>query len=98
MVLFGLRLKGLRHEKGLTQKQLADKLSLVKATISSYEQSANYPSLEVFTNICKTFDVSADFLLGLSDDIGIKMSHLTDEQISLIMSIINQFERLNRTR
>lgn len=96
MELFCLRLKSLRLEKGLTQKQLADKLGMVKATISSYEQNTNCPSIETFINLCKVFDVSADFMLGLSDDMDIKMSHLTDEQISLIMGLINQFERLNR--
>jgi transcriptional regulator with XRE-family HTH domain len=95
MELFGLRLKGLRSEKGLTQQQLADKLGIVKASISSYEHNANYPSIEVFIKLCKIFDVSADFLLGLSDDMDIKISHLTDEQVSIIMSLINQFERLN---
>jgi transcriptional regulator with XRE-family HTH domain len=96
MELFGLRLKGLRSEKGFTQQQLADKLGIVKATVSSYEKTANYPSVEILINICKTFGVSADFLLGLSDDIDMKISHLTDEQILLIMNLINQFERLNR--
>ncbi|MCL2223536.1 MAG: helix-turn-helix domain-containing protein [Defluviitaleaceae bacterium] len=97
MELFGIRLKGIRQERGLTQTQLADKLGIVKATVSSYEQTLNYPSIETFIKLCNFFDVSADFMLGLSDDMDIKMSHLTDEQISLIMSLINQFERLNKT-
>jgi transcriptional regulator with XRE-family HTH domain len=95
MEVFGLRLKSLRLDKGLTQKQLADKLGIVKASVSSYEQNSTYPSIEIFIKLCRTFDVSADFLLGLSNDIDYKISHLTDEQILLIMNLINQFERLN---
>jgi len=96
MELFGLRLKSVRTEKKMTQQQLADKLGIVKASVSSYEQNANSPSLETFLALCKMFDVSADFLLGLSDNMDMKMSHLTDEQVSLIMNLINQFERLNK--
>jgi len=90
MEFFGLRLKSLPLEKQLTQKQLADKLGIVKASVSGYEQNAIYPSLEVFIQLCKTFDVSADFLLGLSDSMDLKMSHLTDERASIIMNVISQ--------
>ena len=95
MELFGLRLKALRREKGLTQSQLADKLNIVKASVSGYEQSAIYPSIEVLIQVCKYFDVSADYMLGLSDTMEFNMSQLTEEQTAIIMGIITQFERLN---
>ena len=95
MELLGLRLKTLRQEKGLTQQQLAEKLNVVKASVSGYEQSSIHPSAEVLIQICKYFNVSADYLLGLSDTVEFKMSPLTDEQITILMGTINQFERLN---
>ena len=95
MELFGLRLKTLRQEKGLTQQQLAERLNVVKASVSGYEQNAIHPSAEMLIQICKFFDVSADYLLGLSDTREFKMSPLTDEQITIILGTINQFERLN---
>jgi transcriptional regulator with XRE-family HTH domain len=95
MELFGMRLKSLRQGKKLTQKQLAGKLGIVKASISGYEQSAIYPSIEVLIRICKLFDASADYLLGLSDVMEFKVSQLTDEQILIIMGTVNQFEQLN---
>jgi len=95
MVLFGLRLKSLRQGKNLTQKQLADKLNIVKASVSGYEQSSIYPSIEVLIQLCMYFRVSADYMLGLSDTMEFKMAQLTDEQTKIVMSIINQFERLN---
>lgn len=95
MELFGLRLRALRQEKGITQEQLANKVDIVKASISGYEQSSIYPSIEVLVKLCKYLDVSADYLLGLSDTMESKISHLTDEQLVIILSLINQFERLN---
>ncbi|MCL2084024.1 MAG: helix-turn-helix domain-containing protein, partial [Oscillospiraceae bacterium] len=67
MELFGLRLKALRQSKGLTQQQLADRLNIVSASVSGYEKNSFYPSVEVLSQICLYFGVSADYMLGLSD-------------------------------
>ena len=95
MELFGLRLKTLRLQKDLTQNQLAKKLELTRSSISYYEKNAVYPSIEILIKICQYFDVSADFLLGLSDTKEFQISHLTDEQVAAVLSIIRQFELLN---
>ena len=95
MEIFGLRLKTLRLAKGLTQTQLAKKLDVVRASVSYYEKNAIYPSVDVLIKICRLFNVSADFLLGLSETKDIQISHLDDEQVKIILDIINQFERLN---
>lgn len=49
MINFGNKLKRLRLEKELTQQELGDQLGLNRATVSSYETSALYPSVEVLT-------------------------------------------------
>jgi len=95
MGLFGLRLRTLRTGKRLTQEDLAEKLGVTKASISRYELSAIYPSVEVLIEISKYFDVSVDYLLGLSEKIDLKMSALTDEQIVIVLGTINEFEKLN---
>ena len=95
MLYFGDKLKALRIEKGWTQQQLASRMELVNATISAYEQGAKYPSVEVLIKICETFNVSADYLLGLSDSVELKMSALTDEQMQIIMRLIAEFEQCN---
>ena len=95
MNLFGLRLKTLRNGKKITQRQLADKIGVSKALVSKYELSAIYPSVEVLIKLCNYFSVSADYLLGLSDKIDFKVSHLKDEQVMLVVGTINQFEKLN---
>lgn len=49
MINFGNKLKRLRLEKELTQQELGDQLGLNRATVSSYETSALYPSVEMLT-------------------------------------------------
>lgn len=71
----------LRKDKGLTQKQLAEKFSISGATISSYETGAHQPTIEVLVRYAKTFDVTTDYLLGLSR-IPEKLSLLSAEFIN----------------
>lgn len=95
MVYLGSKLKQLRREKGLTQQQLADKLGLTKGSISAYETSAKYPSIDVLRQMAIVLDTSADFLLGLSDERAFNLNFLTDEQIHIINSLIAEFNGLN---
>ncbi|WP_368234095.1 helix-turn-helix domain-containing protein [Anaerotruncus rubiinfantis] len=95
MVDFGRKLRLLRESRNLTQQELADRLDIGRPTIAHYEGSALYPSVEVLIKLARFFDVSADYLLGLSDDAVPNYSKLTDAQVSLIAEHIRQFEILN---
>ena len=96
MVLyFGARLRKLRKESELTQQQLADKLDVTKASISAYETNAKYPSIEVLIKIANTFNVSADYLLGISQNVQFDNSMLTDEQSLIVSDIVNECIHLN---
>lgn len=95
MEYFGMKLRALRQEKKITQKQLAEALGLVTASISSYETGGNYPSAEIIIKLCRFFNVSADYLLGISDTRNFNMTDLTDEQYQTIISLITQFRQLN---
>ena len=97
MEYLGMKLKALRQEKSITQKNLADFLEIAPATVSAYETGSNYPSVDIVIKLCKFFIVSADYLLGLSDKKEFIMTDLTDEQYQAITSLITQFRRFNST-
>jgi len=63
------RLKTLRKERGITQKELAQNCDICLRVVIYYESGERKPNSEVLTKICKYLDVSADYLLGLSDSI-----------------------------
>ena len=67
MRTFGEILKELRIEKGLTQKALAQQISVSVPTLSHWECNYQEPSFKDLIMLCKYFEVSADYLLGLSD-------------------------------
>ena len=90
MVEFGNRLKELRLNAGLSQKQLADKLWITKATVSYYELSERNPSPEILIKIAKVFHVTTDYLLGIEDKQKyLDVSDLTDDEIDLLRHTIN---------
>ncbi|MDE5756554.1 MAG: helix-turn-helix domain-containing protein [Clostridia bacterium] len=61
------RLKEALAENNMSQNELAKKLFMSQAIVNNYCTGKREPSLEVFYSICKILDVSADFLLGLTD-------------------------------
>ncbi len=61
------RIKEQRKEKGLTQKQLAKLLNKSETGVASWEQGLSEPCVNDLRLLCKIFDVSADYLLGLED-------------------------------
>ena len=62
---FGTRLKELRLQSGLTQKQLGERIGVTKSVISFYELRERTPSPEILVKLAATFCVSSDYLLGI---------------------------------
>lgn len=63
----GQRLKELREEKGLSQKQLAEKTGLSSSSIARWELGQSEPTVSSVSVLCDLFEVSADYLLGRTD-------------------------------
>lgn len=62
------RLKSLRKEKGITQKQLAANLDISLPAVINYENAQRSPSSAVLTLLSRFFNVSKEYLTGESDE------------------------------
>ena len=65
---FPERLVKLRKINNITQKQLAENLSLSEVGIQNYESGRRKPAYEVIISLADYFDVSLDYLVGRSDE------------------------------
>ena len=65
--MYGQRIRELRLERELTQSQLAKELNVTQKSISKYETEFLDLSTDMIVALCKFFNVSADYLLGLTD-------------------------------
>ena len=63
----GKKIRELRVKQKWSQSELANKLKTTQDTISLWELGKSYPDVFSVVLLCKTFNVSSDYLLGLSD-------------------------------
>lgn len=89
MVDFGRKLKELRIQAGLSQKQLAEQVKVTKSVISYYELQERYPSPEILIKLANIFHVSTDFLLGIEKQQTLDISGLDEEDIRLLQHTIS---------
>lgn len=89
MVDFGRKLKELRIQAGLSQKQLAERVKVTKSVISYYELQERYPSSEILIKLANIFHVSTDFLLGIEKQQTLDISGLDEEDIRLLQHTIS---------
>ena len=77
-IKFNVRLKELRLEKGETQKELAKCLEIGRTTVSEYESGKIVPKQEGLLKIANHFDVSVDYLTGVSNERATHKENVTD--------------------
>ena len=83
---FSYRLTVLLEENNMSQTQLAKKIGTSNVTICRYLTCERIPRLDVVTKIASVFNVSLDYLLGLSDDKDIDISNF-DNDLSIVAVI-----------
>lgn len=67
-MVIGQSLKRFRKKFNLTQTNVADKLGIMQQTYYKYENDKMTPSAEFVLKLANAYDVSADYLLGRSDE------------------------------
>lgn len=69
-MLFNEILKGLREERGLTQKNIADACKVSPTCICQLETGSRSPTGSTLLSLADFFNCSIDYLLGREDDFG----------------------------
>ncbi len=60
-------LREVRHESGMTQKDVYMVLQVSPNCYASWEQGRTQPDIENIKKLCAIFEVSADYLLGIEE-------------------------------
>lgn len=72
---FNENLKAAREALGLSQKEVAERVGVANSTYSLYENGKREPNVQTIKKIANVLNVSADRLLGLSEDIETIAAH-----------------------
>ena len=65
----GQKIKKLRNDKGLTQKDLADQVHVTFQTVSKWEKDENEPDVSTLREIAKLFGVTVDYLINEDEEV-----------------------------
>ena len=87
---FGVRLRQIREDRGLSRIALAKKLGVSKETVYRYENNIQSPSLDRTKQIAVTLRTSVDYLVGLDNEYTVKFPNLSKDQ----RDALNQFLRV----
>ena len=90
---FGLRLRQLREDRGMSRFTLAKKLGVSKETIYRYENNLQDPALNRIIQLAGIFQTSIDYLVGLDYSYTIKLPQLTNEQRVALNEFLRVFVR-----
>ncbi len=85
----GERLKNLRISKNLTQKQVAERLGIAISTLSGYELEEKHPSYFVLMKLARLYDVSTDYLIGMTEKRNIDVTGLSEKEINSVAEIVS---------
>ena len=68
MSRFAERLRELRKNKNINQQKLSNYLGYGYTAVANYESGRNEPAIDTLCKIAEYFDVTVDYLIGLSDE------------------------------
>lgn len=91
MNTLGDRLRDLRNEINLEQKELAKYLNVHKGTISNWENNKRSPDKEMLSKIASYFNVTTDYLLGRTDE---RCLIIDEPEISLHEQYANKIAKI----
>ena len=88
---FGLRIRQLREERGLSRAALAKKLDVSAETIYRYENNLQAPSLERAKQLAVILRTSLDYLTGLDSTYTVRFSGLSPQQREALDEFVKAF-------
>ena len=91
-MLLSKRLKELRINSGLTQRELGELVNVTKVSICCYENGTRVPTLDTLTKLGKVLDVDVDYLLGYDNPVkhkgkNKKVTSMAEEEIEFIKGL-----------
>lgn len=89
------RIKMLREQYNYSQADLANKLGLARTSVLAWENQTSVPSMKHIIAMSKLFRISTDYLLEVDNKRTLTLDGLSEEEISIICSLLNYFDNVN---
>lgn len=87
--MLGENIRDIRKQKGMTQEELANRIGVVRQTVSKWEKNLSVPDADLLQRIAQVLEVPVSALLGAkieiedhSNDLAVQLSRI-NEQLSI---------------
>ncbi|MBE7044943.1 MAG: helix-turn-helix transcriptional regulator [Ruminococcaceae bacterium] len=87
------RIKMLREQYNYSQAELANALGIARTSVLAWENQTSVPAMKHLIAIAKLFHISTDYLLEVENHRALSLEGLTDEEISIICSLLSYFDK-----
>ncbi len=88
-------IKTLRENAGYSQAELAKKLDVTRSSVNAWEMGISTPTTYYIIALSKLFHVSADYILGLKNELSISIDGYSKEQLDILYSLVKYFDSQN---
>lgn len=92
------KIKALREAENMTQAALAKKLGITRSSVNAWEMGISVPSTQYIVELASMFNVSADYLLGLSRSSSLPLDGLTEDDVQVVFAVVNQLRKKNKNK
>lgn len=83
------RIRALRIDAGMSQSELAKKLSITRSAVNAWEMGLSAPSAQYIIELAELFHCSADYILELDNKKTINISKFNKNETKLIIDLID---------
>lgn len=90
---YGLRMKELREEKGLTQKQACKILRVSISSLSTYERNVREPNIDTLVRMADLYNTTVDYITYREKVPILSLQNFSASQQEVIKNIINSLDR-----
>ena len=89
------KIKILREKMGITQVELAKQLGVTRSGVNAWEMGVSMPSTQCIVKLAQFFNVSTDYLLGVSHTASVSVEGLSNREIAAVLEIIECYKMKN---
>ena len=82
------RIRILREDSGISQSELAKKLSVTRSSVNAWEMGLSAPTAQYIIEMAKLFHCTSDYILELDNSKTIDISKYNKKEIKLIKDLI----------
>lgn len=86
---FGLRLKELRKQKRLSQKEAGSRIGVSRSAINGYEANTQMPAIMNLRKLALLYDSTTDYILGITDQSHYVKEGLTPQEQQTIFKVVD---------